>query len=216
MEHIYIALVDTPGIFAAMIRRFLRQRYIHVVIAADAKMTEGYSVGRRNPAIPFFAGFEREDKNEILQAFPTAAYRICELSCTSIQKEKIMDELKEDYKRRYQIHYAVLALPFIVMGIPFYIKNQYTCSSYIAKLLSENGITVSNKHFSLVTPKDFYECVKLHTIFGGKLKEIAMDNITCHQEKKEIVMDNNITCHREKKEIIMDNMVCHREKFAHE
>ena len=33
MAHMYIALVDTPGFFAALIRRFLRQRYIHVVIA---------------------------------------------------------------------------------------------------------------------------------------------------------------------------------------
>ncbi len=183
MAHIYIALVDTPGIFAAMIRRFLGQRYIHVVIAADDKMTEGYSVGRRNPAIPFFAGFEKEDKNEILQAFPTAVYRICEVSCTLSQKEKIMEELKEDYKRRYQIHYAVLALPFIVMGIPFYIRNQYTCSSYIAKLLSENGIIVSKKHFSLVTPKDFYECTKLHTVFEGELTQIVMDSPGCQRER---------------------------------
>lgn len=176
MAHIYIALVDTPGIFAAMIRRFLRQRYIHVVIGADAKMTESYSVGRRNPAIPFFAGFEKEDKNEILHAFPTAAYRICELSCTSKQKQKIMEELNTDYHRRFQIHYAVLALPFIVMGIPFYIKNQYTCSSYIAKLLSDNGISISEKHFSLVTPKDFYESEKLHMVFEGELSEIVVDS----------------------------------------
>lgn len=176
MAHIYIALVDTPGIFAAMIRKFLGQRYIHVVIAADEKMTESYSVGRRNPAIPFFAGFEKEDKNEILHVFPTATYRICELSCTSKQKQKIMEELNADYRRRFQIHYAVLALPFIVMGIPFYIKNQYTCSSYIAKLLSENGISISEKHFSLVTPKDFYESQKLHMVFEGELSEIVVDS----------------------------------------
>jgi len=179
MAHIYIALVDTPGIFATMIRKFLRQRYIHVVIAADAKMTESYSVGRRNPAIPFFAGFEKEDKNKILHIFPTAVYRICELSCTSQQKQRIMEELNADYRRRFQIHYAVLALPFIVMGIPFYIKNQYTCSSYIAKLLSENGISISKKHFSLVTPKDFYESEKLHMIFEGDLSEIAVENKKC-------------------------------------
>lgn len=183
MEQLYIAFVDTPGIFAAMIRRFLKQRYVHVVIAADANITEAYSVGRRNPAIPFFAGFEREDKDKILRSFPTAFYRICELPCTLEQKEKIMEELKEDYKRRCQIHYAVLALPFLVMGIPFYIKNQYTCSSYIAKLLSKNGIFVSDKHFSLVTPKDFYEYEKLHPIFEGELDKIVMESSTYRREK---------------------------------
>ena len=62
MAHMYIALVDTPGFFAALIRRFLRQRYIHVVIAQDAELTEAYSVGRRDPAVPVFAGFEKEDR----------------------------------------------------------------------------------------------------------------------------------------------------------
>ncbi len=75
MAHIYIAFVDTPGFFAALIRKFLKQRYVHVVIAADAMLTEAYSVGRRTPAIPFFSGFEREDKNKILHTFPTAFYR---------------------------------------------------------------------------------------------------------------------------------------------
>ena len=31
MARIYIAFVDTPGFFAALIRKFLKQRYVHVV-----------------------------------------------------------------------------------------------------------------------------------------------------------------------------------------
>lgn len=73
MAHIYIAFVDTPGIFAALIRKFLKQRYIHAVISGDAGLTEAYSVGRRNPAVPFFAGFEKEDKSKILNTFPMAS-----------------------------------------------------------------------------------------------------------------------------------------------
>lgn len=176
MAHIYIALVDTPGLFASLIRHFLRQRYIHVVIAADAQITEAYSVGRRNPAVPVFAGFEREDKYKILRVFPKAYYRICALTCTYEQKRNIMKRLEEDYQRRFQIHYAVAALPFIALGFPFYIKDQYTCSSYIAKLLKENSISISEKHFSLVTPKDFYENEKMQLIFEGGLSEIAADN----------------------------------------
>ena len=175
MTHLYIALVDTPGLFASLIRHFLKQRYIHAVIAADAEMTEGYSVGRRNPAIPVFAGFEREDKHQILRVFPKAYYRICELACTYEQKINIMERLEEDYKRRFHIHYAVLGLPFILLGLPFYIKDQYTCSSYIARLLQENGICISDKHFSLITPKDFYEYKEMRMIFEGELSEITAE-----------------------------------------
>lgn len=169
MEHIYIALVDTPGLFAALIRRFLRQKYIHVVISMDERLEEAYSFGRRNPRIPFFAGFEREDKHKILQAFPTADYMVCELTCRKEQKERIHAQLRKDYIRRHHYHYAVPGLPFIIFGIPFYYKNQYTCSSYIAKLLQENDILISKKHFSLVTPKDFYLYPDKKVVYEGSL-----------------------------------------------
>lgn len=176
MAHIYIAFVDTPGFFAWLIRRFLKQRYIHVVIAADAMLAEAYSVGRRNPAVPFFAGFEREEKDKILQSFPTAFYRICELSCTAQQKREIMERLHRDWRKRFRIHYAVIGLPFIVMGVPFYLENQYTCSSYVARLLQEKGILISKKHFSLVTPKDFLEYRKMRIVFEGSLSEIVSED----------------------------------------
>lgn len=173
MAHIYLAFVDTPGIFAALIRRFLRQKYIHVVIALDDGLEEAYSFGRRNPFIPLLAGFEREDKRKILRAFPAADYMICEIDCTREQKERIKEHLRQDMEQRYQYHYAVLSLPFIVCGKPFYQKNHYTCSSYIARLLEEQGIHISDKHFSLVTPKDFYEYSGKQILFEGGLSEIV-------------------------------------------
>ncbi len=178
MAQIYIAFVDTPGFFASLIRRFLKQRYIHVVMGFDAALREAYSVGRRNPAIPIFAGFEKEDKHKILHAFPTAYYRVCELNCTDAQKKALQKRMEEDYKNRFHIHYAVLGLPFILMNCPFYIHNQYTCSSYLAKVLQESGIFISKKHFSLVTPKDFYNYQNLRVIFEGELSQMA-SQISC-------------------------------------
>ncbi len=43
MTCIYIAFADTPGFFAGLIRRFLRQRYVHVALAADVRLSERYS-----------------------------------------------------------------------------------------------------------------------------------------------------------------------------
>lgn len=47
MEKLYIGLVDTPGLFAGIIRRVIRQDYIHVVLGMDEGLEECYSVGRR-------------------------------------------------------------------------------------------------------------------------------------------------------------------------
>ena len=82
MAHIYIALVDTPGLFARIIRRVIRQRYIHVALGLDPFLEEAYSIGRRHPAVPLIAGFEREEKEKILRVFPSAGYLIFRLECT--------------------------------------------------------------------------------------------------------------------------------------
>lgn len=173
MAQIYIAFVDTPGFFAGIIRRVIKQKYIHVVLSLDPYLEEAYSIGRRHPSVPLIAGFEKEDKKKILRAFPTADYMICSVECTVEQKKYIEQELKKAMKRRFQYHYAVIGLLFILMKRPFFQKGHYTCSSYVAKLLEEAGICSLGKHFSLVTPKDFYEYEKKEKIFEGRLSELV-------------------------------------------
>lgn len=173
MAYIYIALVDTPGIFAYAIRKFLKQDYIHAVLSLDEELDEAYSFGRRNPFIPVIAGFEKEDKEKILKAFPTARYRICRLECSAEQKKQICERVHEDYARRFHMHYAVLSLLYIVRGKSFYLKDQYTCSSYLARVLEECGMPISDKHFSLVTPKDVYEYPDMEVVFEGSLARLV-------------------------------------------
>lgn len=173
MAYIYIALVDTPGLFAGIIRKVIRQKYIHVALALDPKLEEAYSIGRRHPAVPLIAGFEKEQKEKILRAFPYADYMICGIECTVEQKKYVENRLREAMQKRFKYHYAVIGLPFILMNRPFYQKNHYTCSSYLAKLLDDAGICSFGKHFSLVTPKDFFEYPYKTILFEGKLSKIT-------------------------------------------
>lgn len=190
MAHIFIAFVDTPGLFAAMIHKYLKQKYIHVVISMDAGLEEAYSVGRRNPFIPVLSGFEREDKNKICRAFPDADYMICKLEVSEKQREQIRGRLQEDYKNRYRYHYAVVGLVPLVLGKAFYQKNHFTCSSYIAKLLGDNGIHIAGKHFSLVTPKDFYLYPDKQQIFEGKLRELIDEKGTVFARELEAAYEH--------------------------
>lgn len=172
MEKLYIAFVDTPGLFASMIRRVVKMNYVHVVLSLDEHLTEAYSFGRRNPATPVFAGFERENTEKILKKFPTAKYRITYIECTDIQKRKIKEQLRQYYKDRYRYHYCIIGLPFLLFKKKFYQKNHYTCSSFASRLLEENGIRLFDKHFSLVTPRDFYD-LNLPVIYEGALSAFA-------------------------------------------
>ena len=175
MAKIYIAFVDTPGLFAGIIRRVIRRKYIHVALSLDPFLEEAYSIGRRHPAVPLIAGFEKEDKHRILRAFPEADYMVCSIECTAEQKRYIERELNEAMAKRFRYHYTILGLPFILLNIPFYQKNHYTCSSYIARLLEDAGVCRWGKHFSLVTPGDFYEVYgEKEKIFEGSLNEFVM------------------------------------------
>lgn len=44
MTEIYIAFVDTPGIFASIIRRVIKQKYIHVAIGLDENLWMKHTV----------------------------------------------------------------------------------------------------------------------------------------------------------------------------
>lgn len=178
MAQLYIAFVDTPGLFAGIIRRVLKQKYIHVALSLDPRLEEAYSIGRRHPSVPLIAGFEKEDKRKILKAFPGADYMICSLECTTEQKEYVEERLQEAMRKRFRYHYTILGLPFLLMNIPFYQKNHYTCSSYAARLLEEAGICRWGKHFSLVTPKDFFEYREKQKIFEGSLRELVESDRT--------------------------------------
>lgn len=177
MEKIYIGLVSTPGFFANMVRRTIDQDYVHVVLGLDSDLNEAYSIGRRDPRIPIISGFEREYKEKILKKFPEAKYMIYELHCTPEQRQMITDRLHDDMKRRFRIHYAIIGLPYLILEKEFYQYNHYTCSSYASRLLEQCGIKLFNKHFSLVTPKDFYEYGKNEAIFEGYLREITPTGI---------------------------------------
>lgn len=171
MEKLYLALVDTPGFFASLIRRTIGISYVHVAVGLDPGLKEAYSIGRRNPFVPVIAGFERERLPDIYGAFPTARYKIVSLPCTGWQKAAIAAQLEECYENRFRYHYCVLGLPFLLLGIPFYQKRHYTCSSFLARLLAENGIELFEKHFSLVTPRDFYELPQTEPVYEGTLAD---------------------------------------------
>ena len=173
MDVVYIGLVDTPGFFAYLIRCFIGIPYVHTVISMDSRLEEAYSIGRRNPAIPLFAGFEKEDKGNIVKVFPDARYQVFCVPCSAGQREQIGLKLLECYENRFSYHYCVLGLPFLLLGRHFYQKNHYTCSSFIANLLEENGIRLFDKHFSLVTPRDFHDLEGKEVLFEGKLRLLA-------------------------------------------
>ena len=64
----------------------------------------------------------------------------------------------------------MLGLPFLVLKKPFHQKRRYACSQFVARTLEHYGIRKVDKHWSLVTPKDFYEMPDKKILYVGTIE----------------------------------------------
>lgn len=169
-EKLYLVLIGTPGIFATLIRWFTRLKYIHIVLAMDEELKHGYSFGRRNPKIPILSGFEHEKMDEVVKKFPKALCMVTEIECTKEQKKNVWKRINYYRANAKRYHYTILGLPFLVLGIPFHQKRRYACSQFVARTLEDYGIRKFKKHYSLVTPRDFYEMPDKKILYVGTVE----------------------------------------------
>lgn len=177
-EKLYLVLVSTPGIFATLIRLFTRHKYIHIVLGMDEELKYAYSFGRRNPKVPILSGFEHEEMDKVVEHFPKALCMVSEITCTKEQKKNVWKRIKYYEKNAKRYHYTVLGLPFLVLGKPFHQKRRYACSQFVARTLEDYGIRKFDKHYSLVTPKDFYNMPDKKILYVGTIEGYLdkMDN----------------------------------------
>ena len=169
-EKLYLALISTPGIFATIIRLYTKLKYIHVVLALDESLEHAYSFGRRNPKIPILSGFEQEKMEEVVAHFPRALCMVCEIECTKEQKENVKKRIDYYMKNAKRYHYTILGLPFMVLKKPFHQKRRYACSQFVARILEDYGIRSFDKHYSLMTPRDFYEMPDKKILYVGTIE----------------------------------------------
>ena len=169
-EKLYLVLISTPGIFATLIRWFTRFKYIHIVLGMDIDLKESFSFGRRNPKVPILSGFEQEKMEEVIEKFPKALCMVSEIECTKTQKELIWGRINYYKKNAKRYHYTILGLPFLVLNKPFHQKRRYACSQFVARTLEDYGIRKFDKHWSIMTPRDFYEMEDKKILYVGTIE----------------------------------------------
>ncbi len=169
-EKLYPVLIATPGIFATLIKWFTRLKYIHIVLGMDEELTQCYSYGRRNPKIPILSGFEQEELDKVVEHFPRALCMVTEIECTKEQKENVWKRINYYKENAKRYHYCILGLPFLVFNKPFHQKRRYTCSQFVARTFEDYGIRKFDKHYSLITPRDFYEMPNKKILYVGTVE----------------------------------------------
>ena len=82
--------------------------------------------GRRNPAVPLIAGFEKENTLEIEAVFPHAKYKVVRMQCTAETEKSIARQLLQCITKK-AISLLYYRTAFHPVSDTVYQKNHYTC-----------------------------------------------------------------------------------------
>lgn len=168
-QKIYIMISFTNSILGKIIKKYIRDPYVHVSIITTKDASYGYSFGRKNLNNPFVGGFVKEHYDDWLSKFPSAYCRILELEVKEKSYLKILEIINHFENNAGEYSYNVLGLFLRVFGKGFCLKNKYFCSQFVSHVLKEANIKLFDKKETLVTAKDFKENSQLKTVYEGSL-----------------------------------------------
>lgn len=169
-KKVYLLLTRTGTKFSTMIYKATGYEYTHASIALDKNLYELYSFGRKSMAIPFIAGFVREDVNQgVFKKYDETKCVVFELDVSEDTYDKVKILISEFEEEKNIYRYNFLGLPLIFFNIPYKRERHFMCSQFVAYVLHESGAAELNKEFSTVKPKDFLEIVNKRLIYNGIL-----------------------------------------------
>lgn len=169
-QQIYILLTHTGSLLSRMIKRYTREPYSHVSVAFDMNLDKVYSFGRKNPRNPLIAGFVIEDiRRGTYSIFNNTTYSLYSLEVDHNQYEKLQSVMDEFEKTKQRSSYNLVGLLGVYLGYPINRTYAYFCSQFVAFAFEQSGISIFEKSFGLVTPRDFRTCKNLKLVKTGKL-----------------------------------------------
>lgn len=153
--------------FTRLIKCFTRRPLNHASISFSKDLEETYSFGRKCPNNPFIAGFVQEDLHcELFRNATCAIYR-CRVSDDAFKQMKLHLEQFKLQKQKYK--YNLLGLFGVILNKELQRKNAFFCSQFVATILQNGGIRISNKPASLVKPCDIADSDASQLVYAGQL-----------------------------------------------
>jgi len=181
-RNVYILLTDTGTVLTRIIKFFTKEPLNHASIAFDPELFEVYSFGRKKPLNPLVAGFVKENIRSGI--FTDATSAIYCRSITEKQYQQMISRIKKMEENKNDYKYNFLGLVAVLFNKEIDRKNAYFCSHFVATILDESGIQITNKKpLSLVAPHDLQKLSCFQLIYQGKFSSY-LDNI---ETKKQVV-----------------------------
>jgi hypothetical protein len=171
-KKVYILLSKTHTLPSTFIKFMTREPYCHTSLAMDIRLEEMYSFARKGMYNPFNCGFVSENiEKGIFGKHKGTRCALYELEITSKQYDAIQEELGKfkRYPERYGYNYMGVFSVFFNRAMER--EYNYFCSQFVAAVLKNAGISITDKEPGLVKPGDFRKCGGLKLIYTGLLSE---------------------------------------------
>ncbi len=186
MKTIYILLTRTNTIFSRVIRFLTAAPFTHAAVsiaqspaafleeAGDVLCQTGfYSFGRKNPWLPFPAGFTLESgEGGYLRTFPETQCALLAIDIAEEAYEAICVRLAKMEKTERYYRYNLLGALLCGVGIPFPRRRRYFCSQFVADLLARSGAVALPKPVHLMRPVDFAFLYGARVVYMGTVGEL--------------------------------------------
>ncbi|CEG21734.1 hypothetical protein BN1080_00649 [Planococcus massiliensis] len=164
---VYIIFTDTKTPLSKMIKAYTRHPYSHVSLAFSSDLTEVYSFGRKNADNAFNGGFVKEDMhNHLFQRAHCAIFK-CPVDAKGLKAMKNFVFAMEQERDRYK--YNVAGLFGVVVKRGFGGENSFFCSQFVAEVLRQGRIEISQKPSRLMMPRDIFCADFLQLAYSGPL-----------------------------------------------
>jgi hypothetical protein len=129
-----------------------------------------YSFGRLNPTNPIFAGFVEEKIDQGLYAIKKdTVCRVYSLDITLNQYNRLSKNLNEMLNTRDAYNYDVRSLIMIPIKRNRQRPNKYVCSTFVASILENSGISIIDKPTHNVCPDDYHDLENLMLEYEGPI-----------------------------------------------
>lgn len=171
MKSIYIIQTHSGTMPSQLIRLFTKNKYTHISLSLNKKMTKMYSFGRRKIHNMLNSGFIIESKDgEFYQKFDKTKCRIFKLEITNKQFYHLKKMLKEYEIDPLKYNYDIIGLIIKKLNIEVKRNNKFVCSQFVGYLLEKAEIHKFQKDIYYIIPSDYNE-ISSDIVYEGLLKE---------------------------------------------
>lgn len=149
MHKLNVVFSKTNTLIGAGIRSILGGSWNHCAVAFDENLDVLYSFSRAYRYLWFTGCFTEEDRSGYLD------YIVYSFDLSDEEYDMISSRIR---LLKHGIHvYNYLGAVGLWLNVPIPLRGSYTCSTFVARLLSDAGLIKLNKSYALYRPMDLCE-----------------------------------------------------------